>query len=595
MHDDPLEQALDALEAGRYTDAAPLLQGLLQQSPHDGDLHHYLAIAYFYQAEHAPALEAFARALQYIPDDDALADNLIRAGYELFGKKQYLESQPFFRLLNQSGSYYSQSWLYLARALKRLNQTAAAAEVLQQGLQCSPDDLNLQLELAFLLPVRYRTQAEIQQWRSHFSEHLSQVESQLTEQKLLYWQERGIDSELPLIALSQQGLENRELNQRLAAIWTRLFPPLQELIMPRAPRLAGQKIQLALISASFWNHSTMHYFLGFLNALRFAEDFEVTLWYLGAQREDHITQQIKDWHKNFRKLPLDMTQAIAQINQSQPDILVFLDIGLEPFSYILASNRIAPIQVVFAGLPVTTGLKHMDYYFSGADFESTQAQDHYSEKLCLTHGPIVTYFPPEAIKHKSRSELGLPEDKHIYLFPLTLFRLDPEFKHIFQAILSQDEQAEIVLIKYDQLEKDIQADYQDLGASLLSRIRFLDWLTPPDFLSLLHQADVVLDGLRLGAGNIAFSSLWVDQALITCPGQFLRCRIAAGLYQLMDLPELIASDLDAYIALALKMGTDANWRQKMRTAVKQRKGIAFQNMQATDETLAHFRQLISSI
>ena len=140
MQDDPLEQALDALEAERYAEAASLLQALLQRSPDDGDLHHYLAIAYFYQGDHSAALAAFELALNYSPDDLTLADNLIRAGYELFGKKQYLESQPFFRLLNQSGAYYSQSWLYLARALKQSNQTEAAAEVLQQGLQCSPDE-----------------------------------------------------------------------------------------------------------------------------------------------------------------------------------------------------------------------------------------------------------------------------------------------------------------------------------------------------------------------------------------------------------------------------------------------------------------------
>lgn len=589
---DPLEQALDDLEAGRYASAAPLLQTLLQQAPHDGDLHHYLAIAYFYQAKHSDALEAFGQALKYSSDDDSLADNLIRAGYELFNNKHYQEALPFFKLLNQNDGYYSQSWLYLARSLKMLNQTEAASQILQAGLQRSPDDLNLQLEQTFLLPVRYRTQAEIQKWRDHLLAHLSQIESQLTEEKGVYWQERGIDVEPPLIALCQQGLPERELSQRIAALWSRLFPPLQTAILPRAPRLEGQKIKLALVSASFWSHSTMHYFLGLLNALRFVEDFEVTLWYLGAQQEDHITRQLKSWHKDFRDLPQDMNQALAQLNRSQPDILAFLDIGLEPFSYILASNRIAPTQIVLAGLPMTTGLKQIDYYFSGADFEPAQAQADYSETLCLTHGPIVTYFPPEVQSYKSRAELGLSETKHLYLFPLTLFRLDPEFKSIFQTILSQDSEAEIILVSYGQLEADIRADYQDLGLDLLKRIRFLGWLSPADYLSLLHQADVVLDGLRWGAGNVAFLSLWVDQALLTCPSQFLRCRIAAGLYHLLELPELIADDLDAYTALALKMGTDAEWRQHMRAAVKQRKAIAFQNMQATDETLAYLRQFV---
>ena len=55
----------------------------------------------------------------------------------------------------------------------------------------------------------------------------------------------------------------------------------------------------------------------------------------------------------------DAEKARRIIHDAKPDILVYLDIGMRPIAYILASGRLAPIQMVLLGHPSTTGLTNV--------------------------------------------------------------------------------------------------------------------------------------------------------------------------------------------------------------------------------------------
>lgn len=54
-------------------------------------------------------------------------------------------------------------------------------------------------------------------------------------------------------------------------------------------------------------------------------------------------------------------QAIAA---ERLDVLFYTDIGVEPPTYFLAFARLAPVQCLTLGHPVTTGIPNMDYFLS---------------------------------------------------------------------------------------------------------------------------------------------------------------------------------------------------------------------------------------
>jgi predicted O-linked N-acetylglucosamine transferase (SPINDLY family) len=77
-----------------------------------------------------------------------------------------------------------------------------------------------------------------------------------------------------------------------------------------------------------------------------------------------------------------------------------------------------------------------------------------------------------------------------------------------------------------------------------------------DHLARHRQADLFLDTLPYNAHTTASDALWAGLPLVTCRGETFAGRVAASLLKAAGLPELIATSLDDYEALALKLAHD---------------------------------------
>src|SRR5262249_21773051 len=97
----------------------------------------------------------------------------------------------------------------------------------------------------------------------------------------------------------------------------------------------------------------------------------------------------------FIVLPSENIEAAARmIAEAAPDILLYADIGMNITTYCLAAMRLAQVQCVTWGHPVTTGLSTMDYFLSSRLIEPEAAQNDYSEELvCLESLPTYYYRP----------------------------------------------------------------------------------------------------------------------------------------------------------------------------------------------------------
>src|SRR5205814_6934306 len=97
------------------------------------------------------------------------------------------------------------------------------------------------------------------------------------------------------------------------------------------------------------------------------------------------------------------------VAQQRLDILHYTDIGMGERSYTLAATRLAPIQCVTWGHPMTTGLPSVDYFISSEDLDAPDAQDHYTEKLVrLGHMAVFYMRPARPVQLKPRDAFGCP-------------------------------------------------------------------------------------------------------------------------------------------------------------------------------------------
>jgi predicted O-linked N-acetylglucosamine transferase (SPINDLY family) len=145
-------------------------------------------------------------------------------------------------------------------------------------------------------------------------------------------------------------------------------------------------------------------------------------------------------------------------------------------------------------------------------------------------------------------------------------------------LLAEDEQAPINLRRHALA----------LGVSP-ERIVFAPRSEREAYLAKLARADLFLDTLPYNAGTTASDALWVGLPVLTQAGKSFAGRVAASLLKAVDMPELIATNLDEYVALAIQLA-----QQPERMAALRAKLIANSTTTRLFDTPAFTRSLESA-
>ena len=74
-------------------------------------------------------------------------------------------------------------------------------------------------------------------------------------------------------------------------------------------------------------------------------------------------------------LSFNLVESRQQIAALGLDVLVLGDMMSEPLTYFMGlGSRVAPVQCLFWGNPVTSGATNIDYFISGEHMEPTEAE-----------------------------------------------------------------------------------------------------------------------------------------------------------------------------------------------------------------------------
>jgi protein O-GlcNAc transferase len=270
-------------------------------------------------------------------------------------------------------------------------------------------------------------------------------------------------------------------------------------------------------------------------------------------------------------------------------------VGMDSLPYYLAHSRLAPVQCVTWGHPLTTGLPTIDYFISSEDLEPSGAEAHYTEKLVkLPHLANYFYRPEPSTSVKSRIDFGVAETDHLYVCPQSLFKLHPDDDAVFRQIVEQDPLARILLIEGQQpawaelLRERMSRTMGDASG----RVHFVPRQPQADFQRLLELADVVLDPLHFGGGNTSYETFAVGTPIVTLPGDFLRSRITYALYRWMGIDECIAIDAANYVAKAVRLASDPAWRAQVRARIMSEHHKLYENPAGVRELEAFLIQAV---
>ncbi|OGI44427.1 MAG: hypothetical protein A2150_07145 [Candidatus Muproteobacteria bacterium RBG_16_64_11] len=146
-----------------------------------------------------------------------------------------------------------------------------------------------------------------------------------------------------------------------------------------------KKIRLGLLAAHYVPQTETYYTIAGLEGLD-REQFEIILYAL-VSRKHPLEEYCKTLCDEFVVLPHgDPSMPAARIRVDDLDVLCIVSnitYGTSDVA-LLALARLARVQVVQGACPVTSGMRHVDYFLSARWNEpETGAESHYAEKLFL--------------------------------------------------------------------------------------------------------------------------------------------------------------------------------------------------------------------
>jgi protein O-GlcNAc transferase len=475
----------------------------------------------------------------------------------------------------------TQQWILQGLNHAQAGRLAQAEQCYRQVLAFDPNPTT-RILLAGLLPPIYLSNDELQQWRAKLTSNL----------QALHRDGLALDVTtqyaVPEFFVTYQGMNDRELQKMRASLYR---APAEILFPSHRPK---GKIRVGFISGHFREHTIGRLNLGLVSRLD-PEQFHVTVIATNPPRGE-LAEQFRERADTYLDIPADGNYARRIIAGLKLDVLFYTDLGMEPVTYTLALTRMAPVQCVTWGHPVTSGIDTIDYFISAEALEPEEAQDHYTEKLVrLKHLAVYYERPKRPASPTPRSAFGLADDATLYGCLQSLYKFHPDFDALLAGVLRGDPKGLLVLLKgnHADWEQRLMQRFSQSMPDVTDRIRWVGRQDRDGFLSLTSLLDVSLDPIHFGGGNTSYEALAFGVPIVTMPSGFLRGRLTYAMYRQMNLDDCIAESTGDYVQRALRLGTDKAHRQHVSGKILGAGDRIFENPDGVRDLEAFFRTAVS--
>jgi predicted O-linked N-acetylglucosamine transferase (SPINDLY family) len=326
--------------------------------------------------------------------------------------------------------------------------------------------------------------------------------------------------------------------------------------------------------------------------------FHVTVFQIPrtTRKKDALATMIADSADCAMTLTTRLDAAREAIAGKELDILVYPDIGMDPHTYFFAYARLAPVQCVTWGHPVTTGLYSVDYFLSSRELDPAGSEALYTEKLVRLED-VNTYYYRPAADSGPRTLLLEESDSRLYVCVQTLFKLHPDYDVVLGEILRRDEKGKLVFIRGAEpyMEAQLKERFSRTIPDVADRVIFVPTLPFRRFLELLQIADVLLDTPFFGGGNTSLEAFGVGAPVVTWDRPLMRERITPALYRQMGIDDLIARNAEEYVELALRCANDKEWRKQLQAQICSRRTAIFENQRVVRQLEAFFEEALAAV
>lgn len=346
-----------------------------------------------------------------------------------------------------------------------------------------------------------------------------------------------------------------------------------------------QKIRLGVLTKHF---GAMTETFATLPAFEYLnrEQFEIILYAVNLDG-NKLEQYCQSRADRLVKLSNDLASQVQQIRADDLDILLIatnITAVTHPIS-LLALHRLARVQTTCFNSPITTGMRHIDYYIAGKLMEPTpNGQEHYREQLATIDGPgccfsytLEPYTPSIKV---TRNSIGVSEESVVFISSANLYKLVPELRETWAKIMAAVPNSVLFLMPFGPswtnhypggaFVNNMKAVFAKYGVDS-KRLRVLkSFPNRADVKEVLKLADVYLDSYPYAGTTSLVDPLEVGLPTVVRDGDTLRSRMGAAVVRSLSMPDLITNSEASYIQLAVTLGTNPQLRQRYRQEIQQK-------------------------
>jgi predicted O-linked N-acetylglucosamine transferase (SPINDLY family) len=315
------------------------------------------------------------------------------------------------------------------------------------------------------------------------------------------------------------------------------------------------KIRVAYLSADFHDHATAH-LMAELFERHDRSQFEV--WGVAFDSDDGgaMRRRLVAGFDKFVDVSGRSDLATAQIlHTGQVDIAIDLKGFTSNGRTAIFAHRPAPIQVNYLGFPGTMGADFYDYILADPVVLPLDQASFCSEKIAQ----LPDCYQPNDMQRlldiptPTRTQAGLPEKGFVFCSFNNSWKITATVFAVWMRLLHAVPDSVLWLIADN---ADAEANLRRHAAShgiAQERLIFAPRLKVELHMARHRLADLFLDTWPCNAHTTASDSLRLGVPLVTLTGHTFAGRVATSLLHNVGLPELAASDLDAYERIALNM------------------------------------------
>ncbi len=555
--------------AGRLDEARIQLERAIKLKPDFAAAHYNLGIVLARLGDPNAAAASYQRAIAIDPRHAGAHLNLANL---LSDARLYADAVRHYRL-SLAARPQAAALVGLGNTLKEQGYWREARQAYEQALALRPSD-GLRIKAATVLPLVPESEQEIEQSRAAFAQGV-EVLSRQTLRIADPVREVGSTH----FALAYQGGNDRDIAVATARLFAAACLDL-EYVAPHCREgtiTPGGRLRVGFCSRFLRDHSIGRLMLNLIRHMATTGRYEVFVFTF-PQPSDAVWEEIARHAAEAVRIPAELAEARTMIAARRLDVLVYPDIGMEPMTYFLAFARLAPVQCVTWGHPVTTGIARVDHFLSCAAAEPPDGDQHYSEKLVRLGGLPMSYRrPSRPAPMKDRAAFGLPADANLYFCAQNLFKIHPELDRPFAEILARDPKGRLLLLHGSDPHwaELLMQRWRPAMGEALDRVIVLPRQSHADYMNLLALSDVSLDSLPFSGGNTTYQALAMGTPVVTLPGRFLRGRLSLAIYAKAGIMDLVAKDAGDYVELALRAANDRAWRAGIMARIEAASGVIF--------------------